>query len=162
MGIITDNIEEFAASLPRCGPLIGLDYGERMIGLAICDQKQTVAFPLCHQDLLSPQNKKTQLMFTIDELIAHKAVGIVIGISCAQEKALQQKIRFFAAEISKILPSMAVYFQEEYYTSQIAIDPMLTNPAKINSRSFENAASAACILNRTLDKLIRHYSQSSL
>jgi hypothetical protein len=48
-GVITDDIEAFAAALPPARGIAGLDFGTKTIGVAVSDALRSVATPLSHQ-----------------------------------------------------------------------------------------------------------------
>ncbi|MDN5788917.1 Holliday junction resolvase RuvX, partial [Pseudorhodobacter sp.] len=72
-----ERMEEFAPLLPVIGPLAGLDFGEKTIGVAISDRLRGVATPV-----LTIRRVK----FTVDAealiklLIAREVVGMVLGL----------------------------------------------------------------------------------
>ena len=68
---------ENSASVPTQGCLLGLDYGQRRVGLAVCDFQQSIASPLKTLQRGDLQADARQLKRTIDE---HAIVGLIIGL----------------------------------------------------------------------------------
>jgi putative Holliday junction resolvase len=67
-----------AAPLPRYGRLLAIDWGERRIGLAICDPDQRVAHPLA--TLTRRQGRRFPLKQLRPHLDEHAPVGIVFSL----------------------------------------------------------------------------------
>lgn len=70
------DIKEFAALLPPRGRIIGLDVGEKTIGIAVSDDTRLIA----SADLTIARGKWTQDAESIEAMIENQqVVGIVIG-----------------------------------------------------------------------------------
>lgn len=70
-------IEEFAAALPEYGAVVGLDPGEKTLGVAVSDVTRTVASPL----KLIRREKFTQDAEMLFALMDNReAKGVVIGL----------------------------------------------------------------------------------
>ena len=71
------------AALPPVGRLLGVDWGERRIGLAVSDPAQTVATPL------ATLTRRTGKRFPMRSLKTHldelRPVGIVVGLPLAED-----------------------------------------------------------------------------
>jgi putative Holliday junction resolvase len=70
-------------TLPRTGRLLGIDWGEKRIGLAISDPSQTVATPL--GTLTRRAGRRFPMSRLEPYLDQHQPVGVVIGLPLTPE-----------------------------------------------------------------------------
>jgi len=66
------------SDLPRSGRLLGIDWGERRIGLALSDPTQILAHPLA--TLTRRTGRRFPIRALRDQLDEHRPVGIVVGL----------------------------------------------------------------------------------
>ncbi len=64
-------------SLPR-GRVLGVDWGERRIGLALSDETQVLAQPLA--TLTRRASKRFPMLQLLTHMDAHHVVGVVVGL----------------------------------------------------------------------------------
>jgi putative Holliday junction resolvase len=146
---------ELPAQLAPYTPLVGLDLGEKTIGVAVSDATRTVASPL---DLI----RKTK--FTDDAKALFKlmesrgAVGVVIGLPVnmdGSEGPRCQSSRAFARNLLRLRGDIPIAFWDERMSS-MAINRMLIDEADMNrARRVEvvDKAAAGWILQGALDRL---------
>jgi len=146
---------ELPAQLAPYSPLVGLDLGEKTIGVAVSDATRTVASPL---DLI----RKTK--FTDDAKALFKlmesrgATGIVIGLPVnmdGTEGPRCQSSRAFARNLLRSRGDIPIAFWDERMSS-MAINRMLIDEADMNrARRAEvvDKAAAGWILQGALDRL---------
>lgn len=60
------------------GRLLGVDWGERRIGLALSDESQTLAQPLA--TLTRRPGKRFPMAQLLEHLTRHEVVGVVVGL----------------------------------------------------------------------------------
>ncbi|MEX2155372.1 MAG: Holliday junction resolvase RuvX [Gemmatimonadales bacterium] len=60
------------------GRLLGVDWGERRIGLALSDESQTLAQPLA--TLTRRPGKRFPMAQLLDHITKHQVVGVVVGL----------------------------------------------------------------------------------
>jgi len=93
---------------------LGIDYGEKHIGIAVSDETGTLAFPF---DTFS--NSKT-LIDDIKKVVEEKGVGgIVMGESKdfqGKENPIMEKARVFAKVLGEAT-GLPVFFEPEFMTS---------------------------------------------
>ncbi|WP_146587739.1 Holliday junction resolvase RuvX [Puniceibacterium confluentis] len=160
--MILESIEEFAATLPRARPILGLDLGEKTIGVATSDGLLTVATPL-----ETIRRKK----FTLDaarlqELIAGRDVaGVVLGLPRnmdGSEGPRCQSTRAFARNFERLWPGAITYWDERLST--VAAERALLEADTSRKRRAEviDHVAASYILQGVLDRLrhIRLYPQT--
>ncbi len=145
---------DLPAALPRHAPIVGLDLGEKTVGVAVSDLSLTVATPL---ELI----RKTK--FTADAAALFKlmesrgAGGIVIGLPVnmdGTEGPRCQSSRAFARNLLR-LRELPIAFWDERMSS-MAVNRMLIDEADMNrARRAEvvDKAAAAWILQGALDRL---------
>ena len=141
--------------LPPQGALLGLDLGEKTIGVAVSDATRMVASPL---DLI----RKTK--FTDDAKALFKlmesrgATGVVIGLPVnmdGTEGPRCQSSRAFARNLLRLRDDLPIAFWDERMSS-MAINRMLIDEADMNrARRAEvvDKAAAGWILQGALDRL---------
>jgi putative Holliday junction resolvase len=146
---------ELPALLPAQAPIVGLDLGEKTIGVAVSDVSRTVATPL---ELI----RKTR--FTDDAKALFKlmesrgAAGIVIGLPVnmdGSEGPRCQSSRAFARNLLRLRDDLSIAFWDERMSS-MAINRMLIDEADMNrARRAEvvDKAAAGWILQGALDRL---------
>ncbi|WP_372572387.1 Holliday junction resolvase RuvX [Ruegeria jejuensis] len=151
--MIADPFEEFAAALPGYTALIGLDLGDKTIGVAVSDRMGTVATPL-----ETVRRKK----FTTDaarllEIIADRDIGgIVLGLPRnmdGSEGPRCQSTRAFARNLTR-LTELPIGFWDERL-STVAAEKALLEADTTRKRRAEviDHVAASYILQGALDRL---------
>ncbi|TNJ40871.1 Holliday junction resolvase RuvX [Phaeobacter sp. B1627] len=150
-----DDFADFAAALPPMCALVGLDFGEKTIGIAVSDRMRGVATPL-----ETIRRKK----FTLDaarlqEIIADRDIGaIVLGLPRnmdGSEGPRCQSTRAFARNLSRIIDLPIGYWDERLST--VAAERALLEADTSRKRRSEviDHVAASYILQGALDRL-RH------
>lgn len=145
---------ELPAALPRGAPIVGLDLGEKTIGVAVSDATRMIASPL----ELIRKTKFTDDAAALFRLMeSRKAEGIVIGLPVnmdGTEGARAQSSRAFARNLLR-LKDLPIAFWDERMSS-MAVNRMLIGEADVSrSRRADlvDKAAAAWILQGALDRL---------
>jgi putative Holliday junction resolvase len=145
---------DLPAALPRNAPLVGLDLGEKTIGVAVSDLSLTVASPL----ELIRKTKFTDDAKALFKLMESRgAGGIVIGLPVnmdGTEGPRCQSSRAFGRNLLR-LRDLPIAFWDERMSS-MAVNRMLIDEADMNrARRAEvvDKAAAAWILQGALDRL---------
>jgi putative Holliday junction resolvase len=138
--------------------ILGLDYGDRNIGLALSDPLELTAQPLGQYRLQGEAEDKKYFV----ELVRRHEVGeIVVGDPLRLDGSSgtrAQKTREFAAWLEKAL-GCPIIFWDERLTSRQALDIMREQRINWKTRKeVEHQISAALILQSYLDhrRLHRH------
>lgn len=143
------NIGEF----PKFQRILGLDVGERFIGVAVSDINQSISSP--HTTI--ERRKFSLLINDIKALISeNEAGGIVFGLPInmdGEEGPNCQSIRQFANNILKEL-DIAVYFQDERM-STIAVDRMMLEAdlSRQKRKERKDKLAACYILQSAIDMI---------
>ena len=142
------------AELPRFTPIVGLDLGEKTIGVATSDATRLIASPL----ELIRKGKFTDDANRLFALMDHrKAAGLVIGLPVnmdGTEGARAQSNRAFARNILR-LRDMPIAFWDERM-STMAVNRMLIDEhdmTRARRAEVVDKAAAAWILQGALDRL---------
>lgn len=147
-------LTELPSILPLGAPLLGLDLGEKTIGVAVSDATRAIATPI----ELIRKTKFTREAERLFALIDERRVGaIVIGLPVnmdGTEGARCQSNRAFARNLLR-LRDLPVAFWDERMSS-MAVNRMLIGEADVTrARRAElvDKAAAAWILQGALDRL---------
>ncbi len=137
--------------------LLGIDYGEKKIGIAVSDEERKFAFPLVVIENISAKSVLKELKIICDKNNIGK---IIIGQSLdfkGQPNSIMRRIDSFKPLIENGL-KIPVEFENETLTSRQAGRKMAkARPAagKRHRKSFDekiHASAAALILQSYLDK----------
>ena len=146
---------ELPALLAPYTPVVGLDLGEKTIGVAVSDATRTVATPL----ELIRRTKFTDDAKALFKLMDSRgATGVVIGLPVnmdGTEGPRCQSSRAFARNLLRIREGLPIAFWDERMSS-MAINRMLIDEADMNrARRAEvvDKAAAGWILQGALDRL---------
>ncbi len=151
--MIHDAFEDFAASLPPMTALMGLDLGEKTIGVAVSDRMRGVASPL-----ETVRRKK----FTLDsarllELIADREIGgLLLGLPKnmdGTEGPRCQSTRAFARNMARLTDTPIGFWDERLST--VAAEKALLEADTTRKRRGQviDHVAAGYILQGALDRL---------
>ena len=143
------------AALPPMTPVMGLDLGEKTIGVAVSDLTRTIASPL---ELIRKVKftEDAQRLFTL--MRGRGARGIVIGLPVnmdGTEGPRCQSSRAFGRNLLRLDPELAIAFWDERLSSA-AVNRMLIEEADLSRArraDLVDKAAAAYILQGALDRL---------
>jgi putative Holliday junction resolvase len=145
---------ELKAAAPRGAPLMGLDLGEKTIGVAVSDPGWMIATP----SSLIRRAKFTKDAATLAELMASRDVGgLVIGLPVnmdGTEGPRCQSTRAFARNFLALHDIPIAFWDERLST--VAVERMLTREAdasRARRAELVDKAAAAWILQGALDRL---------
>lgn len=148
-----DDPAAFAAALPRQGILLGLDLGDKTVGLALSDLRQSVASAL---------STLRRVKFTVDAaailqvVAARGVVGFVLGLPRnmdGSEGPRAQATRAFARNLGGLTPLPCLLWDERLST--VAAERALLAADMSRKRRSEviDAVAASYILQGALDRL---------
>lgn len=136
-------------SPPFPGRLIGVDYGLKVIGLAISDPTGLLSRPL---DLLRRRSKVEDFAVIRRLVEEHGAVGLVVGLPESPPEITvythADRVRLWASRLAAAV-SVPVYLFNERYSSQEAEDILRGEGRALPDRI--DAVAAAVILQGFLD-----------
>jgi putative Holliday junction resolvase len=149
------DLADLPAALPRYAPVVGLDLGEKTIGVAVSDATRMIASPL-ETIRKSKFTDDANALFRLME--SRGAAGIVVGLPVnmdGSEGARCQSSRAFARNVLRLRPDLPIAFWDERMSS-MAVNRMLIGEADVSrGRRAEvvDKAAAAWILQGALDRL---------
>lgn len=133
--------------------ILAIDYGKKRTGLAVTDPLKIIP------NGLTTVNTKDVISFLINYVQKESVELIVIGLPIQMNglpSENQQRVRQFAVQLSKTIPSIPIVFYDERFTSKIAhqtmLDAGLTRKAR-RDKALVDEISATIILQSYLDSL---------
>ena len=123
--------------------LLGLDFGDKTIGIAVSDKSKTIATPII-------TIKRKGILKDIEKLLSileeYDVGGIILGLPLSldgNENERTEKVRKFAKEIIKC-KDIKIAFQDERYSSDVIYKELRKNSisnTKIKKKIDQMAAS---------------------
>jgi putative Holliday junction resolvase len=148
-------LAELKTSLPRGGRLMGLDVGEKTIGLAVCDPGLRVATPV---ETLR-RGKFTADAETLRRLAAERQVGgLVVGLPVnmdGSEGPRCQSVRQFAANLLERFDIPIAFWDERLSTAAVTRTLLEADMSRKRRAEVVDKMAAAYILQGALDALAR-------
>ncbi len=153
-GVTVLTLEELAEQTPSGTPWLGLDLGEKTIGVAASDATRIIASPL----QLIRKTKFTDDANAVLKLMdGRRASGLVIGLPLnmdGSEGPRAQSCRAFARNLQRIRAVPCAFQDERLSTS--AVERFLIEELDLNRKRRANVVdrtAAAWILQGALDRL---------
>ncbi|HEX4181872.1 MAG TPA: Holliday junction resolvase RuvX [Caulobacteraceae bacterium] len=148
-------LTDLPAALPPMTPLVGLDLGEKTVGVAVSDLTRMIASPLAliRRTRFTPDAE--QLFALMQE---RGALGIVIGLPInmdGTEGPRCQSVRAFARNLLRLRDDLTIAFWDERLSSA-AVNRMLIDEADVTRArrsDLVDKMAAAYILQGALDRL---------
>jgi putative holliday junction resolvase len=159
--VIAADLAGLAAALPRHQRLLGLDLGDKTIGLALSDPGLSVA---------SPVTTIRRTKFTADAkillaLVAERGVGgLVIGLPLnmdGSEGPRCQSVRQFAANLVKLKDLPILFWDERLSTMAVERAMIDHDVTRARRDKVVDQAAAAFILQGALDALANAKASST-
>ena len=146
---------ELPAALPARTPVVGLDPGEKTLGVAVSDLTLSIASPYA----LIHRKKFTEDAEQLFKLMGQRgATGIVVGLPVnmdGSEGVRCQSNRALARNLLRLKPELAIAFWDERL-STAAVERMLIGEADLTRArraDVVDKTAAAYILQGALDRL---------
>ncbi len=154
MSFIT--LSELASHLPLHSRLLGLDLGEKTIGLALSDVSRTIASPL---DTIrrGKFSKDAEILKTLCSRyeIAALILGYPVNMD-ASHGPRAQSVRAFAANVEKILLLPIVLWDERMSTMAVTRTMLEADLSRKRRAELVDKMAASYILQGALDYLKQH------
>ena len=148
-----EKMEEFYEILPEMGPLAGLDFGEKTIGVALSDRMRGVA---------TPTLTIRRVKFTVDAealiklLNEREIVGLVLGLPRnmdGSEGPRAQATRAFARNLARLTPLPLTYWDERLSTVAAERALIEADTSRKRRKELIDHVAAGYILQGALDRL---------
>ena len=146
---------DLPAALPPYAPVVGLDLGEKTIGVAVSDVSMAIASPL-HLINKTKFTDDARILFGL--MANRRAQGVVIGLPVnmdGTEGPRCQSSRAFARNLLRLKPDLPIAFWDERL-STAAVQRMMTDEMDLSrARRAElvDKMAATYILQGALDRL---------
>jgi len=147
------SVDDFLAALPPVGSLMGLDLGDKTIGLAISDPRRGIASPL---QTIRRQKFTLDAAALIAVLRARSITGLVLGLPLnmdGTEGPRVQKTRAFARNLAG-LTDLPIGFWDERLSTVAAERALLdADMSRAKRARVIDHVAAGVILQGFLDRL---------
>ena len=154
--MVIRNIEDLARDLADGTRLLGLDVGDKTVGLAISDAGRRIATPL-------KTIRRTRLAADASALFAvaddRGAAALVIGLPINMDGSEGQRCRYvrqFADNLLRIRDMPVVFWDERLSTAAVERAMLEADLSRAKRAKRIDAAAAAYILQGALDVMARH------
>tara|TARA_A100001011_G_C14272127_1_gene827446 strand:+ start:1255 stop:1728 length:474 start_codon:yes stop_codon:yes gene_type:complete len=151
--MIIDPIKDFVREIPIFGALMGIDLGTKTIGVAVSDQRRTIATGI--QTI--KRTKFQQDLKTLELLIEHREIkGIVIGLPKnmnGTEGRRCQSTRAFAKNLSITITIPITFWDERLSTIAAERSLIAANTSRQRRTEVIDYVAASFILQGALDRL---------
>ncbi len=134
------------------GRLLALDVGEKRVGVALCDETQTLARPLLTLRRASKREDFARLAALCHE---HAVEKVIVGLPKTlrgEEGPQAQRVRRYAAELQAAL-ELPIEFWDERFSSVEAQERLTASSRKARAKGEIDSAAAAIILQEYLDAM---------
>jgi putative Holliday junction resolvase len=153
--MIVKSVQELADQLPRHGRLMGLDLGEKTIGIAVSDPGHMIATPITTIRRSKFTEDAKQLLKLVDE---RQVAGLVIGLPLnmdGSEGPRCQSVRQFASNLAKLRDMPMMFWDERLSTVAVTRDMISADLSRAKRAKIVDESAAAFILQGALDSLKR-------
>ena len=142
---------DFINKINTSQTLLGLDFGDKTIGIAVSDKTKTIATPIMTL-------KRESILKDFDNLVAitneYEVGGVVLGLPLSldgNENERTKKVRFFAEELNK---KIKVTFYDERFSTDVIYKELRKNKISLNKiKKKIDQLSASYILQGFLDNI---------
>ena len=138
--------------IPPTGRVLGIDWGESRIGLALSDELQILASPL--ETLTRRAGKRFPMPRFLALVAAHRPVGLVVGLPLTgegEEGAAAVAARELAGAVER-RTGLPVAFRDERFSTARALGIIREQGGSTRGRKQEvDALAAAILLQQFLD-----------
>jgi putative Holliday junction resolvase len=151
--LIAEDIAAFSRLIPPQGALIGLDLGEKTIGVALSDRRRSVATPL-------ETLRRAKFTADAERLLAiaakREAAGLVLGLPLnmdGSEGPRAQSTRAFARNLARLTELPIAFWDERLSTVAAERALIEADTSRARRRELIDHVAAAYILQGALDRL---------
>ena len=151
--MIFDDLADFSRIISHNLPLIGIDYGQKKIGISISDLRQCIA----SSRAVYVRGKFSKLSQQIGELVvSEKICGIILGLPLnmdGSEGRRCQSTRDFAKNITHLLKIPLVFWDERLSTIAAERTLLTADLSRKKRSEVLDMVASTIILQGALDRL---------
>jgi len=147
---------DLAEILPPRRPLLGLDLGERTIGLALSDTQRMIATPLETLDRGKFTKDATKLL---DICAVHDVAALIIGLPVnmdGTEGPRCQSARAFARNFESVFDMEMAFWDERLSTAAVTRTMLDADLSRARQKEVVDKMAASYILQGALDFMANH------
>ena len=136
--------------MPENKRLMGVDYGESRIGVALSDPLGIMATPLT---IVSRTRENKDIIALLDIAAENDVARIIIGLPLSMDGSQgpqAEKVKTFAEELARNT-DIPIEFKDERLSTVVAKD-LVQKARKVDRKTRYDAAAAALILQSYLDE----------
>jgi putative Holliday junction resolvase len=152
---MNDEFEQQAAAFGGRGTLLGLDLGDKTIGVASCDPDRQVATPVTTIRRVKFTPDAERLRSLAEE---RGVVGLVIGLPLnmdGTEGPRAQSTRAFARNLARLLPFPLAFWDERLSTAAMERELIALDTSRARRAEKIDESAATFILQGAIDRLRR-------
>ncbi len=146
-------LEDLAARLPAQARLIGVDLGEKTIGLALSDVERRIGTPL----LTIARTKFAQdAQALIAQIEKHRVFALIVGMPLTLEGGqgpAMQRTRAFLRNFAELNDTPTAYWDERLSTAAVNRALIANDVSRAKRAAVVDKMAAAYILQGALDRL---------
>ena len=145
------NPKNFIEEINTSQTVIGLDFGDKTIGIAISDKTNTIATPIT---TLKREGIKKDIKKLLSIIKEYEVAGAVLGLPLSlsgEENNRTDKVRKFALELKKIINIKITFYDERYSTAVIYKELRKNSISKGKIKKKIDKMAASYILQGFLD-----------
>ena len=151
--MIIDDIAEFTRSLPASAAIVGLDLGDKTIGVAISDLRRTIATPT----EVIRRTKFTEDAAKLLAIVKSRAIaGILLGLPLnmdGSEGPRVQSTRAFARNLLRLTDLPITYWDERLSTVAATRALLEADTSRKRRAEVIDQVAAGYILQGALDRM---------
>lgn len=152
----TTDAATFAAMIGAEGALLGLDPGEKRIGVAVCDQGRMIASPLDTIARVRFMDDAQRVFGWFDQ---RRCVGLVIGLPLNMDGSAgpaAQSARAFARNLFKVRACPILMWDERMSTAAVTRAMIAADATRAKRAQAVDKLAASYMLQGAIDALHRH------
>ena len=153
--MIIEDIADFALSLPATAAIVGLDLGDKTIGVAISDLRRTIATP----SEVIRRTKFTEDAAKLLTILNFRAIsGIILGLPLnmdGSEGPRVQSTRAFARNLVRLTDLPITYWDERLSTVAATRALLEADTSRKRRAEVIDQVAAGFILQGALDRMAR-------
>lgn len=133
--------------------ILGIDYGDSRIGVAVSDEGCKLAFDLCVVD--ATKGRRSAVFELHQLLIKYNSNTLIIGLPTNMDGTRGDRVvktEKFAKALKESFPELIIIFEDERLTTKYADRLMLESGKHQNQKGVSDKLAAMIILQAYLDK----------
>lgn len=157
--MIISSLQEFYSLCKMHKPILGIDYGNKKIGLAISTPEHTISMP--HSRIFA-RTKQEQLTKIIAFVLKYDICAIVVGLPINMDGTNGQQVKVLISFINKLVTriTLPIYLQDERLTSKAADSLLKIMGFNRRQRNKKDDMPAASMILETMLESIKKLNLS--